>query len=70
MSETTQPRKDHRATVQAHALRMSLADSAIRFGATEPSLPPRRPGILFFSAVVASVALVVTIGAAVVIQML
>ncbi|MDO5669799.1 MAG: hypothetical protein Q4G50_07330 [Corynebacterium sp.] len=70
MTDTPPPRKDHRATVQAQKLRMSLADSALRFGNLEPSLPPRKPTILFFSVALAAVALVTTIGTAMVIQML
>lgn len=62
--------RDHRATVQAHKLRMDVASRAISFGELEPVTTRRSSRILFASACIAAVALVVTIGVATVIQML
>ena len=40
-----QPKRDHRAAVQAHKLRMNLAITALRFGKYEPVMKPRSPMI-------------------------
>lgn len=63
-------KKDHRAAVQAHKLRMDIAGKAIRHGEIQPSVTPRTVKILMGSAIIAAIMLVVTIGAATVIQML
>lgn len=63
-------RRDHRATVQAHKLRLDVASRAITHGDLEPVTAQRSGRILFASACIAAIALVATIGAATVIQML
>ena len=69
-STATPVKKDHRAAVQAHKLRMDIAGKAIRHGEIQPSVTPRTVKILMGSAIIAAIMLVVTIGAATVIQML
>ena len=69
-STATPAKKDHRAAVQAHKLRMDIAGKAILHGENQPSVAPRTVKILMGSAIVAAIMLVVTIGAATVIQML
>ncbi|MCG7258992.1 MULTISPECIES: hypothetical protein [unclassified Corynebacterium] len=69
-STATPAKKDHRAAVQAHKLRMDIAGKAIRHGEIQPSVTPRTVKILMGSAIIAAIMLVVTIGAATVIQML
>lgn len=70
-SSTASPaKKDHRAAVQAHKLRMDIAGKAIRHGENQPSVTPRTVKILMGSTIIAAIMLVVTIGAATVIQML
>lgn len=70
-SSTASPaKKDHRAAVQAHKLRMDIAGKAIRHGEMQPSMTPRTVKILMGSTIIAAIMLVVTIGAATVIQML
>ena len=69
-STATPAKKDHRAAVQAHKLRMDIAGKAIRHGEIQPSVAPRTVKILMGSAIIAAIMLVVTIGAATVIQML
>lgn len=70
-SSTASPaKKDHRAAVQAHKLRMDIAGKAIRHGEIQPSAAPRTVKILMGSAIIAAIMLVVTIGTATVIQML
>lgn len=66
----TPAKKDHRAAVQAHKLRMDIAGKAIRHGENQPSVTPRTVKILMGSTIIAAIMLVVTIGAATVIQML
>lgn len=56
--------------MQAHKLRMDIAGKAIRHGEIQPSVAPRTVKILMGSATIAAIMLVVTIGAATVIQML
>lgn len=63
-------KRDHRATVQAQKLRMELAAAAIAHGDSTPSAPARSYRILLGSAALAAVILVITIGAAAIIQML
>lgn len=62
------PRKDHRAAVQSHKLRMSLLDKAIRFGEAEPALSPRSPRIMLGSAIFGALGIAGTIGASALIQ--
>ncbi|MDK8889829.1 hypothetical protein ACN4EB_10420 [Corynebacterium macclintockiae] len=69
-SAASPAKKDHRAAVQAHKLRMDIAGKAIRHGDIQPSVTPRTVKILMGSAIIAAIMLVVTIGAATVIQML
>lgn len=69
-SAASPAKKDHRAAVQAHKLRMDIAGKAIRHGEIQPSVTPRTVKILMGSAIIAAIMLVVTIGAATVIQML
>ena len=69
-SAASTAKKDHRAAVQAHKLRMDIAGKAIRHGEIQPSVTPRTVKILMGSAITAAIMLVVTIGAATVIQML
>ena len=69
-SAASTAKKDHRAAVQAHKLRMDIAGKAIRHGENQPSVTPRTVKILMGSAIIAAIMLVVTIGAATVIQML
>ncbi len=69
-SATAPEKKDHRAAVQAHKLRMDIAGKAILHGENQPSVAPRALKILMGSAIIAAIMLVVTIGAATVIQML
>ncbi|MCG7457005.1 MULTISPECIES: hypothetical protein [unclassified Corynebacterium] len=69
-SAASTAKKDHRAAVQAHKLRMDIAGKAIRHGEIQPSVTPRTVKILMGSAIIAAIMLVVTIGAATVIQML
>ncbi|MDO4686492.1 MAG: hypothetical protein Q4A92_08060 [Corynebacterium sp.] len=64
------PKKDHRTALQANKLRMTLATRAVRFGVYEPVVPVKTVKILIVSAVIAGILIVVTIGAAKVIQML
>ncbi|MDO4631186.1 MAG: hypothetical protein Q4A82_02745 [Corynebacterium sp.] len=64
-----QPKRDHRAAVQAHKLRMSLAITALRFGTHEPAVKPRSPMILYASAIIAGVSIVACIGLAKLLQM-
>lgn len=70
--EVVSPRrkKDHRATVQAQKLRVSLATEAISHGEVVPSSGKRTYKVLLGSAALAAIILVITIGAATVIQML
>lgn len=63
-------KKDHRATVQAQKLRMSLAAEAISHGEIVPSTGKRTYKVLLGSVALAAIILVITIGAATVIQML
>ena len=69
-SAASPAKKDHRAAVQAHKLRMNIAGKAILHGENQPSVTPRTVKILMGSAIIAAIMLVVTIGAATVIQML
>lgn len=64
------PKKDHRTALQANKLRMMLATKAIRFGVEEPVVPLKTVKILMVSGVIAGILIVVTIGAAKIIQML
>lgn len=69
-SGPSQRKKDHRATVQAQKLRMALATQAISHGEVTPAFNRRSAKILLGSVALAAIALVITIGAATVIQML
>ena len=69
-SAASPAKKDHRAAVQAHKLRMDIAGKAILHGENQPSVAPRTLKILMGSAIIAAIMLVVAIGAATVIQML
>ena len=62
------PRKDHRAAVQSHKLRMDLLEKGIRFGHGEPAMKPRSPRVLLGSAILGAVGIVGTIGASALIQ--
>ena len=64
-----QPKRDHRAAVQAHKLRMNLAITALRFGKYEPVMKPRSPMILYASAIIAGISIVACIGGAKLMQM-
>ena len=64
-----QPKRDHRAAVQAHKLRMKLAITALRFGKYEPAMKPRSPMILYASAIIAGISIVACIGGAKLMQM-
>ena len=69
-ASSSRKKKDHRATVQAQKLRMNLASQAISHGDVTPAFSQRSPRILLGSVALAAIALVITIGAATVIQML
>lgn len=65
-----QPRRDHRAAVQAQKLRMTLATKAVRHGDMEPSMTPVGTRILVISMIIGCVILVGTIVTARLLQML